>query len=211
MRKESFVVIFQFMCRFSQVQASNAINAFILWWVCIFLITIGSFLLIFPLPIFWDAVIMRFHGVDLLRRVVVLDGLGALVAAGAGFLFFKWALRDVLFVLFLNHFALFVSVPGSMKYASLFHTGRRIAQIACIDFLALSSAALLRVGWRGGSSSLFLPSKTGMVGFCMLIFFGRCSSFIDCLCDIHALEYIVCLLVGPSFKIPSLYVGLFFP
>ena len=39
---------------------------------------------------FWDGLIMRFHGVYLLRCVVELENLGALVAAGAGLLVFKW-------------------------------------------------------------------------------------------------------------------------
>ena len=108
---------------------------------------------------------MRFHGVNLLRRVVELDGLGALVAAGAFFLVFKILLHDVLIGVVLNYFALFVRVPRAMQHAYIFRTGCSIARMSCIVFLALASADLLRVGWRGGSSSLFLPAKTGMFGF----------------------------------------------
>ena len=54
---------------------------------------------------------MIFIGVDLSRRVVKLGGLGALVANGAGFLVFKWALHTVIFGVDLKHFALFGRVP----------------------------------------------------------------------------------------------------
>ena len=37
--------------------------------------------------------------------------------------------------------------------------------------LALASAALLRVGQQGGSSSLLYPAKTGTVGFPPIIYF----------------------------------------
>ena len=96
-------------------------------------------------------------------------------------------------------------------YICIFHTGQLITWMDCIVSLALARAALLGVGLRGGCSSLFLPSINDTVGFCPLNIFGRCSSFVDYLCDFHALKHLACLLVGPSSKIPSLYVGLFHP
>ena len=108
---------------------------------------------------------MSFHGVYLLRRAVKLDGLGVLVASGAGFLVFKWAMCVVLFGLVLKRFALFGRVPGAMQHTCIFCVGRRIVQMACIAFLALASADLLWVGCQGGPSSLLLPSKTSTVGF----------------------------------------------
>ena len=66
------------------------------------MITLGLFLLLFYLLLFGDAVIMIFRGVDLLRCVVKLYGLGTLVAAGSGFLVFKWELCAVLFELVLK-------------------------------------------------------------------------------------------------------------
>ena len=83
--------------------------------------------------------------------------------------------------------------------------------MACIVFLAISSAALIGVGWRGGYSSLFFPTKTGTVRFCPLSILGRCSSFVDWIWYFHAIEHVACILVRPSFKIPYLYVGLFCP
>ena len=53
---------------------------------------------------FSDAFIVIFHVVNLLCCVIKLDVFGALVAAGAGFLVFKWSLPDVLFGLVLKHF-----------------------------------------------------------------------------------------------------------
>ena len=83
--------------------------------------------------------------------------------------------------------------------------------MAWITSLALASAALLRVGWQGGCYSLFIPARTGTVNFCPWSIFRSCSSFIDCFDNLHAFKHVACLLVGPLFKIPSLYVGLLRP
>ena len=40
-------------------------------------------------------------------------------------------------------------------------------------------------------------------------FIGMWSSLVDRLCDFRVIKNIACLLVRPSFKIPSLYIGLF--
>ena len=50
---------------------------------------------------------MRFHSVNLLCRDVELDGLGALVAARAGFLVLVWMLRGALLGVFFKEFTLF--------------------------------------------------------------------------------------------------------
>ena len=98
---------------------------------------------------------MIFHDVYLLSCVAELDRLGALVDSGAGFLAFKWSLRNVLLGVVLKHFALFERVPGAMQHACLFRTGQRISRMAYITFLALASADLLGVGLQGVSFSLF--------------------------------------------------------
>ena len=108
---------------------------------------------------------MIFHGVNLLHSTVKLDGLGALVDSRAGLLVFKWSLHDVLFGVVLKKFSLLGRVPRSMQHVCLFCTGRRIARMACIMFLALTSVALLGVGRRGAPPPLFLSAKTGTVGF----------------------------------------------
>ena len=69
------------------------------------------FILIFYLLIFWYRLIMRFHGVNLLRRVVELYGIDALVSSIAGFLVFKWLL---VFRVVLKHFLIFGIVSGAM-------------------------------------------------------------------------------------------------
>ena len=61
------------------------------------------FPLVFFLLLFWDGFIISFNGINLLRRAVKLDGLSAfVVAAGAGFLVFKWPLHGVIFGSVLN-------------------------------------------------------------------------------------------------------------
>ena len=55
-------------------------------------------------------------------------------------------LRDLILGIFLEYFTLFYRVSGNMHEA-YFVTGRLIARMAGIIFLALASAALLRVGW----------------------------------------------------------------
>ena len=153
---------------------------------------------------------MRFHDVYLLSWVIEIDRLGALVAAVAGLLVFKWFLRHMLFRVLLKNFSLFRRFPVAIQHACLFHTNQWIAWMAWIAFLALASTTLLGVGWRGGHSSSFIPAKNGTVGFFLLIVFGRCSFFLDSLRCLHALKNIACLPIGPSFEYPSLYVGLFF-
>lgn len=90
--------MFWLLCRFVQVQAVNAITASILWWVYIGLITLGPFLLTFPLIFCWDRLIMGYHGVNLLRLAIELDILSTIfVAVGAGLIVFEWLLCGVLF------------------------------------------------------------------------------------------------------------------
>ena len=115
---------------------------------------------------------MRFHGINLLHHNIKLGGHNMLVVSdGAGFLVFKWPLRGKRFGVLLKHFALFGRVPGSMQYACIFCTGRRIARVAYIISLEFASAALLGVGWQGVSSYLLFPAKTSTVGFCLLNIF----------------------------------------
>ena len=103
-----------------------------------------------------------------------------------------------------KHFALFGRGPKDMHNACLFFTVRNISWMACIVYLALASAALLRVGWQFGSSYLLFPANTGTVGFFPLSILIRCSPFVDLLHNFHALEHVACIIVGPSFNIPSL-------
>ena len=133
------------------------------------------------------------------------------VAAGAGLIILVGVMRRSLLCVLLNHFTLFRRVLGYMQKTCLFRNSQRITRMACIVSLAFSSAYLTGVGWRSGFTSLFIPVRTGTVVFCLLIIFVRCSSFVDCLCNFHTLEHLTCLLVGHSFKTPSLYVGFVFP
>ena len=165
----------------------------------------------FPFLFFWDGFMVIFHGVNLLRRVVKIDSIGTFVATGAGLLVLVCMLRREILGLLFKDFTTLWRVPRDMQQACIFRTGRSITWMACIVFLVLDSTVLLGVGGQDGCSSIFIPTITGTVGLFQLIIFGRCSSFIYCLQYFHALEHITCLLAGPPFKIPSLYVGLFCP
>ena len=83
---------------------------------------------------------MIFHGVYLLHCVTEPDCIDAVVAFGVVLLAFKWLLRGVIFGVVLKHFSLFGRVPGDMQHACIFRTGRCIARMTCIAFLALASA-----------------------------------------------------------------------
>ena len=98
-----------------------------------------------------------------------------------------------------------------MQQACLLCSGQLISRMACIDYLALVSTALIRVGWRGGCSSLFLNTRTGTVSFFPLSIFIRCPSFIYCLQYFHAFKHVACFLVGPLSLAPSLDAGLSVP
>ena len=89
-------------------------------------------------------------------------------------------------------------------HQSYYFTGHQIARMDFMVFLALASATLLWVGWRGGFSSLTFPDMTGMVGFFPGGGFGRCYSFIYFLRNIHAFKHYSCLLVGLTLKFPAL-------
>ena len=147
---------------------------------------------------------MEYSDVNLFLLTVKLDGLRALfVAAWEGFLFFVWPLCGVLLGLFLEYFALFRRVTGSMHRA-FFCTGQTIARMACIIFLALSGAALLRVGWRGGFSPLTLPSMTVKVGFCPVGIFRSVTNFVKLFRNFCALKFFTCILVSSSLEISAL-------
>ena len=210
LREESCGFMLRVMCKFGQVQAINSINALILWWVCIGLITIDIFLLIFPSSF----LVCGHHDISWHLTLASRRQTWQLCHTfchQSGLIFFEWALHIMLFVVVIKQFPLFRRDPGSIQNACIFHIGWHIARMASIVFLALDSAALLGVGLRGGSSSLLLPSKNGMVGLFPLGIFGRCSYFVNFLRNFHALGYTGCILVGTSFKIPPLYLGLFWP
>ena len=78
-------------------------------------------------------------------------------------------------------------------------------------FLALTSAELLRVGWRGGLSSLTLLVIIVMVGFFPFGIFKIVIPFVNLLQNFHAFKKFTCILVGPFLKTPSLQIGLFCP
>ena len=48
----------------------------------------------------------------------------------------------------------------------MFFTGCRIAQIACITFITISSTSLLGVAWRYGLYPLIYPDVTITIGIC---------------------------------------------
>ena len=89
---------------------------------------------------------MRYHGVHLLHLAVKLEGHTTLfVVAVAGFFMFVLPLLGVLIGVFLEYFTLLRRVPRVMHQAC-FVTSHMIAQMACMVFLVLDSADLLRVG-----------------------------------------------------------------
>ena len=91
---------------------------------------------------------MRYHGVNLLRLAIELDGLATMfLAAKSGFFFlFVWPLCGILLGLFIEYFALFCRVSGAMHQVC-FYTGRSIDQMACMIFPEISGVDLLGVGW----------------------------------------------------------------
>ena len=52
---------------------------------------------------------------------------------------------------------------------------------------------------------------TDRVGLFPISGFIRCYYFVEFLCNFHAFEHLACFLVGISFKLPSLKVGMFGP
>ena len=76
-----------------------------------------------------------------------------------------------------------------------------IVPITCIYFLALASADLLGIGWRGRSSYLFVSVMTSTIGILPVYFFGRCSSFVDLFRNFHSFEQIESIFVGFTLKI----------
>ena len=99
-----------------------------------------------------------FHYLDFLHVLVELNRLTTPVyEAGSGFILFVWPLHSILLGLFLYYFTILRGVSGAMHKAC-FVTGRTIDRMACIIFLALSSAALLGlVGEAGFTPLIFLP------------------------------------------------------
>ena len=186
---DSFRVIFRVMCRFAQVQSVNAINSFILWWVFIGLITLRLFLLLFPFFFFgtgssWDFMVLTSCVAS--SNLTVLARL-LFPLEGAPLYLYGFS-AEILSVYYLRTLYSSEECPaGAMQQACLFRTGRSITRMACIVSLALSSAALLGVGWWGRYSSLFFPAKTDTVGFCPLSIFGSCSSFVDWIRYFHSL------------------------
>ena len=111
-----------------------------------------------------------------LRLFVELDSLTTnCFAAGEGFFVFVWPIYGVLIGLFLEYFTILYIFPGAMHEAC-FVTGRLISLMACMIFLALINANLLRVGCKGGFSSLTFPTMNGTVGICAVGGFRSCSS-----------------------------------
>ena len=108
---------------------------------------------------------------------------------------------------------LFATIQSDQIHTAIvFFTGRPIAHMSWIIFAALVGAAVLGVYWNGGFSSPKFPTMTGTVGiFPMVDGFRRCSSFLDLICNFHALKHVACLLVGISFKLTYDQVGLFSP
>ena len=152
----------------------------------------------------WNRFSMGCYGVNLLLlafKIVVHSAL--FVSALLGLIVFEWLLRGVIFGVVLKHFTLLQILPGPCT-KHFFCTGRIIDRMACMISLALAIADLLGVGWQGCPSYLLFPDKTGMLGFCPLDIFRRCSSFVDLLCNLHALKHSRGTLLGTSLKIPSL-------
>ena len=108
-------------------------------------------------------------------------------AAGSGFSFVAWSLCDILGGLLLQYFALFHRVPGAMQQA-FFPSGRPIAHVAWISYLAIASAALLGVGRAGIFSSFLSHGMTGAVGICPRWGLKKISTFVDFFCNFRYFE-----------------------
>ena len=147
---------------------------------------------------------MGYHVVHLLRLAIKLDVITTFfVAAGAELFIFVWTLCGLLLGVLLKYSTLLRRVPGDI-YQACFIIGWPIARMACMIFLALSSAALIGVGWRGGFYHLTFPENNGTFGLCPGGDFRRRSSFVDVLRNFHAFKFCACLLVGIPLKVPAL-------
>ena len=83
--------------------------------------------------------------------------------------------------------------------------------MACMIFPALSSVALLGVGWQVGFSSFMFPVMTGKVGLCPIGIFRIFNSFVYFLLNVHVFKNVACIFVGPSLKVTVLYIGFLLP
>ena len=170
LRKDSFGVIFQVIWRLDQVQAVNTIILFIPLWVCIFLIFISLFLLIFSFLFLWGRFIMECPGVNLLRLTVKLDSIGALfVIVRVGFVVLVWIMFGALLRVFLKDFEIFQIVPGYMQKACIFHTGLCIARTACEVSLELAIIRPYR-GWM--VRQMLISFSFWQYWHCRLLLFG---------------------------------------
>ena len=172
LQEESFRVIFQAMCNFFYIQAFNAINASILWLVCIGLITLVFFPLNFPFFFLgWvHHEILRCWTLESCLRTWFFC---VLVTAGAWFLSLVGMMCRLPLGVLLIDFRLVQRVPGDMHQACIFLTNRRITQMAYIVSLALASSDLLRVGWQGVCSSiLFLTELAQLASACWVFLQG---------------------------------------
>ena len=147
---------------------------------------------------------MGYHGIHLLCvHCQILWYYQDFSVAGAGLLVFIWPLRGVLIGVFLEYFSLW-SILTEAMHQSCFVTSRKISRMACMNFLVISSAALLGVVWKCDFSSLKFTVMIGTVGFFPGGGFRRCSYFIYFLQNLYAFKYFTCLLVGPTLKLPAL-------
>ena len=87
------------------------------------------------------------------------------------------ARRDILGGFILEYFTLLRRLLGAMQQAC-FTSGQTITRMACIYCLALVSATRLRVGRKGGLSSISLPYMTDTVGVYPKWSFRSVSAFV---------------------------------
>ena len=106
-------------------------------------------------------------------------------------------------------YTLLISVRGHAKKHVFLRLDNRSDGLHV--FPTLTSTDFLDVGSKCVFSYLFFPAMTVTFGICPCGGFIMCSSFVDLFVNFHLLENIAGLIVGLTFKVPSLYLVLLLP
>ena len=94
-----------------------------------------------------------------------------------------WGRWTTFFSVIPQDFKLLHRMSGAMHHAC-FGPGLIVAQAVCMFSIVLASTAIIRVLWRGKSSTLVCTDMDSMVGIWpVLVDFIRCSHSIDLLCS----------------------------
>ena len=153
LREESFGSTFKFICSLTYIYVVNATSVSIIWWVCTGVFNLMLFRLLFTFFFLvtgsaWDAMLLTScvspSTLTDLSCLCLLPERASLSLRG----------RCKAYLLDYSFSNLHSSVECLGKCNKHFFTGRPIARMAFIMFLALASTALLGVDRIGGLSSL---------------------------------------------------------